>query len=242
MPSYQKVAEFNGTLYGAKEQGSVYNSKVRYQPVVREDYDGAGGDGGAESYGGEEYDPRVRDDYYVGSPGGSAAVLHHPQKSMYSPENTTTDIFAGDGDRYIQGVYGGMYSQGHSGGDALGMYGPPPDYEFLTTEPAESQLITEDYTPSGNTGTANAKPSLGGGTNKKYVFRVNPWVLFVLFIIAFVVFDMWSGVVRLTLSKFIFKNATPTWVQSLTAAVVATLVFFGLLYVSDVSLVKFEEL
>ena len=82
--SYQQLKNVNGSLYGEAQ------------------------------YRGIEYDSEIPDDYVVSSPGGVSSIYHHYTKGFNGPGNNSGDIYAGQGDPYISGVYGNMYQPGNS--------------------------------------------------------------------------------------------------------------------------------
>ena len=89
---------------------------------------------GRPTYEGIEYDWEVPDDKVIGSPGGVSSVHHHYTKGFNGRGNTSSDVYAGQGERYNSGVYGSLYQTGQEAGQAMGMYPAAPDYQFWQNE------------------------------------------------------------------------------------------------------------
>lgn len=100
MANYQQLSKYSGSLYG------------------RPQYDGI------------EYDWEVPDNLIVGSPGGVSTIHHHYTKGFDGRGNTSSDVYAGQGQRYNAGVYGNMYQIGQEAGQNMGYYPAAPDYQF----------------------------------------------------------------------------------------------------------------
>jgi hypothetical protein len=98
--TYQPISSYDGTLYG----------QPRYQGI--------------------EYNAQIADDTVIGSPGGVDSVMHHYTGGMWGRGNSSADIYAGQQQRYISGVYGNLYQTGHGAADFLAMYPRPPDYPY----------------------------------------------------------------------------------------------------------------
>lgn len=115
---YQNLTKFNGSMYG--------------EP----------------SYGGIEYDWEVPDNLTVSSPGGVSSVHHHYTKGFYGKGDSSSDIYAGQGNRYIAGEFGNLYEEGHTAGQGMGYYGDAPDYPFYNAE----TKVTGGTVPYGSNG------------------------------------------------------------------------------------------
>ena len=128
--NYQNLNRYDGTMYGDHSQN------------------------------GYEYDWEVPDDVVVGSPGGVSSIHHHYTKGFYGRGNTSSDIYAGQGQRYNSGVYGSLYQSGHTASEALGYYptGPDPQYWNAGAPPHTSGMMND----SGNMSNVHQQ-SLGGG-------------------------------------------------------------------------------
>jgi hypothetical protein len=122
---YQKLEQYRGSLYGAP------------------------------TYKGLEYDWEVPDNMTVESPGGASSIHHHWTKGFYGRGNTSSDIFAGQGDRYIDGIYGNLYQTGQTAPQEIGMYPRAPDVKYWrnTMTPHTEQTTMPpgyDYYDQGN--------------------------------------------------------------------------------------------
>lgn len=107
---YQSVKDYDGSLYGSP---SRKNDPYDY---TRDD--------------GYQYDYEVSNDNLVGSPGGVSATHHQPIGNIYGRANTSSDIYAGQDHRYINGEYGGLYTTGQTASENLNMYPSPPDAQW----------------------------------------------------------------------------------------------------------------
>lgn len=110
---YQSVKDYDGSLYGA--------SPKREDPFAGSNF--ARDDG-------YQYDYEVSNDNLIGSPGGVSATHHQPIGNIYGRANTSSDIYAGQDHRYINGEYGGLYSTGQTASENLGYYPTPPDAQW----------------------------------------------------------------------------------------------------------------
>lgn len=113
MSDYQSLGTYEGTLYGKPN----YND----YPI--------------------EYDWEVPDNMVVGSPGGVSTIHHHYTKGFNGRGNSSSDVYAGQGERYNAGVYGNLYEVGHGGGQGAGYYSAAPDYQYWQNQPPS----TDDY-------------------------------------------------------------------------------------------------
>jgi hypothetical protein len=131
--TYQGFSNYDGTLAGGKENSYV---DTLY---------------GNPTYRGIEYDWEVPDDMVVGSPGGVSSIQHHYTHGFYGRGNTSSDIYAGQGQRYNSGLYGNMYQTGQSGGQGMGYYPDAPDYQYWQNyEPSQfdyTNSTANEYTP-----------------------------------------------------------------------------------------------
>lgn len=99
--SYQSVNNYNGDLYGMRP-----------------------------SYQGVEYDFEVPANLVVSSPGGVDSRTGHYTKGFYGRGNTSSDVYAGQGPRYISGEFGSLYESGQTATQAQGYYPAAQDYQF----------------------------------------------------------------------------------------------------------------
>lgn len=121
-----------------------------------------------------EYDYEIPDDMVVGSPGGLSTTYHHYTHGFYGRGNTSSDVYAGEGNQYISGVYGNLYNTGGSSAEQLGLYPNPPDPPYWqhmspqNTLPHGSNFLPSvtpprDYTPPfGNNYSPYVPPDIEG--------------------------------------------------------------------------------
>ena len=109
--NYQGIGNYDGTLSGRQKKD--YSSTLYGSPEWR----------------GIEYDWEVPTNQVIGSPGGVATVFHHPTKGFYGRGNMSSDLYAGQGERYNSGIYGNLYQTGQESSQVY--YGnPPPDIQY----------------------------------------------------------------------------------------------------------------
>jgi hypothetical protein len=118
MSNYQSVKNYNGSLYGEPSR-----------------------------YHGIEYEWEVPDNMVVASPGGVDTVRHHWTKGFYGRGNTSGDIYAGQGDRYISGEYGDLYQSGQSASQDQGYYTAAPDYQYWQNQPPPQYSLGGEQLP-----------------------------------------------------------------------------------------------
>ncbi len=99
--AYQSITTYSGDLYGIKP-----------------------------SYQGIEYDFEVPSNLVVASPGGVDSRTGHYTKGFYGRGNSSSDVYAGQGPQYIDGVYGNLYQSGQTSSQAMGYYPANQDYQF----------------------------------------------------------------------------------------------------------------
>jgi len=120
---------------------------------------------GEPSYQGIEYDWEVPENQVYGSPGGVDSTRHHWTKGFYG-RDTSSDVYAGQGDRYISGVYGSLYNTGQSAPDAMGYYPAAPDYQYWQNEVPQQYSYSKSHASLWDPAmTAYADPR--GNTQKK---------------------------------------------------------------------------
>lgn len=159
--TYQGISSYDGTLSG--KQQPTYDSTLYGKPEYR----------------GIEYDWEVPDNLVVGSPGGVSTIHHHYTHGFYGRGNTSSDIYAGQGERYNSGIYGNLYQTGQEAGQAMGYYPDAPDYKFwLNGEPSQyaySQSQSNTWAPSmkmyDNPGAYETEP--GTNDQKKSLTKSN---------------------------------------------------------------------
>lgn len=107
--AYQNLTNYSGDLYGQKPP----------------------------EYKGVEYDYEVPDNTVIGTPGGVDSTRHHYTKGFYGRGNTSSDIYAGQQERYISGEYGNLYNTGHTASQQMGYYNGAPDKKWWLNQPPQ---------------------------------------------------------------------------------------------------------
>lgn len=302
MSKHQTLGNYEGSLYG----------QPRYEP------DGIG------------YDFEVPDNLVVATPGGVSTQHHHWTKGFYGRGNTSSDIYAGQGQRYISGEYGNLYQSGQSSAENYGMYPAARDYKYwmngapsqyaqqqgiesvwspnlkeytpdqagryqeeapglqqLHDEPGQKKV--ERYTRIGeiahdqpqqqdeeDTGfeligdesvdVSNTPPSEPHDTVASTLFTsadtptgdtpvdtptggttvimpsISPWALFFLFLMAFITFDFWATAGHMFVRQKLHGGKSITWQRAIMYAVLITLAFALMAWLSGVPITTFETL
>ena len=152
---FQSIGKYDGSLSGRQNQND--NSTLYGQPEYR----------------GIEYDWEVPNNLVVGSPGAVSTIHHHYTHGFYGRGNTSSDLYAGQGERYNSGIYGNLYQTGQESSQQY-YANPPPDYQYWQNEEpsqyAYSHSQSSTWAPSmkmyGNPGSYETSP-LEGNVQKK---------------------------------------------------------------------------
>lgn len=112
--NYQTLSGYSGSLYGRPE------------------------------YNGVEYDYEIPDNQVIGSPGGVDSIHGHYTKGFNGRGNTSSDIYAGQAQRYNAGVYGNLYQTGQEAGQYMGYYPSAPDYQFWQNQEPQQYSYTHN--------------------------------------------------------------------------------------------------
>lgn len=213
---------------------------------------------------GMQYDWEVPNNMVIASPGGTSSVHHHPTKGFYGIGNTSGDIYGGQGFRYPKdaGPYGNLYKSGYGGFDMAGGQFPPPDVRWWDNQPLqqssypqtemktfnppeskESFTVLTDSNESGIEYLDDAKKEIPAKFEGiRIQTNYSPWVLFVLFIFAFIAFDFWAETGRLFINDHLRAGQKVTWKSTLMYAIIITFIFALLLYFFGVPLTTFEAI
>lgn len=233
--TYQQVQKYSGSLYGTP----------RYQGI--------------------EYDWEVPDNIVVGSPGGVSTVHHHYTKGFYGRGETSSDVYAGQDQRYNAGPYGNLYQSGQTAAQYMGYYTAAPDYQYWQNEEPQQ------YSHSQQPGTTWAPPVLHGfpTTQKKakenfemtsdpsfelitpsdetsekmeisVQSKMSPWLLLLLLFLLFIVFYLWTIAGDRFLVQYVHEGKKPSWKRMIMYAVIATVILGGALYIAGFPLVSVE--
>lgn len=219
-----------------------------------------GGLFGVPQYAGLEYDWEVPDNLIVASPGGTSTTHHHPTKGFYGRgSGTSSDIYAGQGDRYIDGVYGNLYRSGHQASQTLGVFPPAPTsmayrtsgtkqyWQTHTPPPPQStdREIVDTFefikqSDGGREGYDNTAPL--ANLKKTYKVNFNPLAIFLVFLAVYITFEFWGTAGKLFLQEKVHKGQPFTWWSALIYAIVLSGILLAILHVFNISFVHFEKI
>lgn len=198
---------------------------------------------GIPRYDGIEFNPVIPDELVVASPGGVASQIHHHIGSMYSPNNSVSDVYAGQGNRYIAGLYGNMYQFGHEAGQAKGYYSDAPDKNYR-----HSDLNIETPVDGGESTKVEGYSSdieyieetLSDKDDRIDSVVITPWIAFILFIFGFVAFSFWTTTLYTFIKTYVHAGTKMTWQIQGMWSLALTVLFVILAYASGVPLLKVE--
>lgn len=195
---------------------------------------------GAVSYNGLEYDWEVPDEQIIGTPGGASTIHHHYTKGFDGRGNTSSDIYAGQGQRYNSGIYGGLYNQGDESSQQY--YRPPPDYKYWENK----EIIPEQSAPFPNkenfTGfddfelIDNGSSTPVDNQNSEYRGTWGNILIILFFSFAFFVFTLWSGTGEKFLSSLFHKGKEIPLNYRLFYSLLFTLILFFVLWISKINI------
>jgi len=176
---------------------------------------------------GMEYSTQVPDNMVIGSPGGVSSTHHHYTRGFYGQGGSSSDHYAGQGERYNHGVYGGVYETGHTASEKQGYYPEAPDkkhWENNTQHESFELIEPVDIDEPGNYQNDN---------------QIGKWtVLFMLAFLAFMVFSFSSKSVESLITEKIFKGKKMNWHQMGVFATIFSLIFSLFLWTIGSSVIK----
>lgn len=203
---------------------------------------------GNTSYNGLEYDWETPDDTVIGSPGGVSSIHHHYTKGFYGRGNTSSDIYAGQGERYNNGVYGSLYKSGHTASEALGMYPPGPDQQYWNASTQETKIENFSSNNLSSQGIelieSNDAPINETGVSSKTTplkYRMSTWLIFILFLVAFVAFAFWASTSQEFVRQYLHQGKRVKWQALLIYSVIITALFIIIAWLTGVPLTLFEQ-
>jgi hypothetical protein len=236
LQGYQNLKGYNGSMY----DGAIYDFAPRYD--------------------GLEFDYEVADTNVIGSPGGASSTQHHYTKGFYGQGGSSSDLYAGQGDRYISGEYGNMYYTGQSSLDAQQFqdsytYSLPPDKIFAnessTTNidhfnyPQNSQTPQKRDNQKSSVPTTNTDVLFDGNSSsapseKKYKI-INPILIFIVIIFLYFALELWtmSGISFLQ-NKF-HSGKEPSWQRLAIYALIVTVAVIAFTWYLDIPVLKLEQ-
>lgn len=203
---------------------------------------------GSPQYLGQEYDKEVPDNILIGSPGGTASTFSHWTKGFYGEPSSSWDIYAGQGRAYEYGIKGGLYDYGQTAIYDMGYYNQPPDpiYTGNDSVPVQDVSGRENFTLDTDkidvTNVDDLLKDNGNNNCKKVQIKINPVILFVLFIIAYIAMDFWSSSGQLFLQERFNKGEPLSWKTLLIMAIASSVILFGVTWSLNVPIVEFETL
>jgi hypothetical protein len=205
---------------------------------------------GNPQYLGQEYDKNIPDDMLVGSPGGTASTFSHWTKGFYGTPSSSWDFYAGQGQAYPYGLRGNLYDYGQTAIYDMGYYNSPPDpiYSGNNSVPVNDIAQRENY--EYNSGIEEIKTTpineiLDVKDSKKCPnvgLKINPVVLFVLFIVAYIAMDFWSSAGQLFIQERFNQGNPLSWKSLLAYGFAATILLFVVAWSLKVPFIEFETL
>ena len=213
MAGYQSLTFYNGSMYGNP------------------------------TYSGLEYDYEVPDNTVVSSPGGASTTHHYFNKGFYGDLSSTPDIYAGEGYYYPQGILGNAYQYGYDAATQQKIFDVPPDQMFTQNNSTPTikeafELIPPPETSPEKENFTNVADSL----RRRLRIKVNPWLLFGFFILAYLAIDLFSYSFTDFLSKNVYGGKSLSWKNYLFFAVIFFILLIIFTKLAGVSIIEFESL
>jgi hypothetical protein len=169
--------------------------------------------GGRMKYEGLEFDQNVPKELEITSPGGVASTTHHWTKGFYGQGGSSTDKFGNSDPYYLYGPEGAIYNKGDSEQKILNG-SRTSDKRYWNNESGlnvsqtkfdrkinDNGFVTEYYE-----GTTKVDDDLDLLIKKmcpcknlkpgEMNITFNPWVVFLVFLVAYVVLDLWASAGR----------------------------------------------
>jgi hypothetical protein len=187
---------------------------------------------GQPMYDGLEYDWEVPNNGLIGSPGGTAATFSHYTKGFYGTPSARSDIFAGQGLRYPYGERGNIYEGSPS---AYPQNEVQPDQIFMPNN--STPPIIESYKPLPDP----VELDIVAPTDKVKI-TINPWMMMLIFLLAYLAFDMFTNSAELFISQKFHGTDSLTWKQYSLYGVAVLVIMFMIAYFTNVSLLRIESL
>lgn len=208
---------------------------------------------GSPQYLGQEFDKNIPDDLLVGSPGGTASTFSHWTKGFYGTPSSSWDFYAGQGQAYPYGIRGNLYDYGQTAIYDMGYYNPPPDpiysgnNSFPVDDSSEREGFKYPQKSSQSVETTKVEDLFRDDDSDKKKcpqlgLKINPVVLFVLFVVAYIAMDFWASSGQLFIQERFNKGDPLSWKALLAYALVATVLLFGLAWSLKVPIIQFETL
>lgn len=214
--SYQNLSNYSGSLYGEPK------------------------------YEGIEFDREVPNTHVVASPGGVSGIHHHWSKGFYGKGDSSSDLFAGQGNYHIHGINSNLYGTGPSAPESLGHYSAPINNEPPSRGgPASHNMSRENQSIYFDDSQKKSFEGLDGSsyeildtetplitenysdTSTNTMDRNAMLIIFLLFIIA----SLWSTSIQSYIRQQILSlDGRMHWKTNVLVAIGATMIFFVLCY------------
>lgn len=122
--------------------------------------------------------------------------------------------------------------------------GPEPEHPSPFESSNLKKKDVEMFTPENDGIEMIEPPDQNESENGEFVLRssVSPWILFILFLLAFICFDFWATAGHAFIREKILKGSEPSWIQISLFALFITISFLIIIYIFDVPLTRFETL
>lgn len=234
----------------------LINNKMSYRRL-----DSYGSTFNEPEYSGIEYDFEVPDNVVISSPGGVSSTHHHwTKEGLYSNTLSTKDIYAGEGEAYPYGEYGNIYQKGESAPYYMGEYGNNPDDNrylglrtgnegdvesafvnmFPETKSSKKENFTNNITENDKIHVDDLLNNLGKNDKKQQIKINNPFLLFFIFLLAFVAFTFWGNASVSFISQI--HKSPMNWKDMLLYAIFFTVALFVAANVEGIPFVTFENI
>jgi hypothetical protein len=212
--------------------------------------------GGKSEYDAIEFDPNVPKDMMVSSPGGVASNVHNWTKGFYGEGGSSTDKFGNSDKYYLRGALGSLYNTGDSEEKILNS-AKTTDKRYWNNESQSIQQTAFDrkindngYVTEYYEGTKvddeldelikkmcpckNLKP---GEMNVTF----NPWVVFLVFLIAYIVLDLWASAGRGLIKDKLHNGKKLGTMDLIFYAIIFTVVLIIVAKLVNVPVTHFEQ-
>lgn len=83
--------------------------------------------------------------------------------------------------------------------------------------------------------------SVPSGSDPSGKITVQPWMLFLFFLIAFIAFDFWAEAGRMFVEQHLHKGKEISWHRMALYAFIITIVFVVVIYFAGVPIATFED-
>ena len=209
MLNYKILKDYTGSLYNERLNTNTYN--------------------------GIEYDVESPNNKVIGSPGGVAGPIHHYTKGFYGKGGSSSDIYAGDGYRYISGEYGNLYTRGHNAFTTLNQHPYPNDTRYWENMSDYNHIqpdIKENFSKDFEFVNKEDNPS------SSFKIKITqPIIIVILFIIFIIIINFWGDTFSKFLTEKIFKSPI-NWTESLIVAILLSILFGILLSFTNLSIAE----